>query len=66
MSFLFSFPFGYLDVDGDTNLFREGEECDAGSQNGAYNSGCTKDCKLCGYCGDGTVDDAAGEQCDLG
>ncbi len=45
---------------------REGEECDAGSQNGAYNSGCTKDCKLCGYCGDGIVDDAAGEQCDLG
>lgn len=27
---------------------------------------CSKDCKLCGYCGDGKLDDAAGETCDLG
>lgn len=44
----------------------EGEECDAGGANGAYSSGCTEKCKLCGYCGDKIVDDAAGEQCDLG
>ncbi|KAK3367932.1 hypothetical protein B0H63DRAFT_529636 [Podospora didyma] len=41
-----------------------GEECDAGPKNGAHNSGCSTNCTLCGYCGDGIVDD--GEQCDLG
>jgi hypothetical protein len=36
----------------------------ANSVLGAYNSGCTEDCKLCGYCGDGIIDDAAGETCE--
>ncbi|KAK3367286.1 hypothetical protein B0T24DRAFT_597111 [Lasiosphaeria ovina] len=40
------------------------EECDAGPDNGAYNSGCSSNCTVCGYCGDGIVDDT--EQCDLG
>jgi len=40
------------------------EECDKGASNGAYNSSCSTDCKLCGYCGDGVADD--GEECDNG
>jgi hypothetical protein len=41
------------------------EECDLGPVlNGAYNSGCSSDCKWCGYCGDGVVDHGAGEECD--
>jgi hypothetical protein len=38
-------------------------KCDAGPLNGVYGSGCSKDCQLCGYCGDGKIDDEAGEQC---
>ena len=34
-------------------------------RNGAYNSGCSSDCTICGYCGDGIVDKPQ-EQCDLG
>jgi hypothetical protein len=47
------------------SVHRDGEECDAGNANGKYNSGCTTDCKLCGYCGDGILDDASGEQVSL-
>ncbi|KAH6672336.1 hypothetical protein B0J14DRAFT_563970 [Halenospora varia] len=39
-------------------------ECDRGDLNGAYNTGFSKYCKLCGYCGDGIRQD--GEECDLG
>ena len=39
-------------------------QCDAGTMNGAPYSGCSKDCTLCGYCGDGHID--AGEECDDG
>lgn len=45
---------------------RDGEECDAGNKNGAYDSGCSTKCQVCGYCGDGIVDEDAGETCDLG
>jgi hypothetical protein len=38
-------------------------KCDAGPLNGVYGSGCSKDCQLCGYCGDGKIDDEAGEEC---
>jgi len=41
-------------------------ECDLGKDlNGAPNSGCSKDCKKCPYCGDGIVN-TPDEQCDLG
>lgn len=57
--FLREFLYSYWSV------HRDGEECDAGNTNGKYNSGCTTDCKLCGYCGDGILDDASGEQVSL-
>lgn len=57
--FLREFLYSYWSV------HRDGEECDAGSANGKYNSGCATDCKLCGYCGDGILDDASGEQVGL-
>jgi cysteine-rich repeat protein len=44
------------------------EECDLGVDNGASygaQSGCTIACKRPHYCGDGMVDIAYGEQCDL-
>lgn len=50
----------------DLTLSRDGEECDAGNKNGAYDSGCSTECNFCGYCGDAIVDDEAGETCDLG
>lgn len=53
---------------GDGNVDFPFEQCDRGAQNtnsGAYNS-CTQDCKLGPRCGDGVVQQAAGEQCDDG
>src|SRR5262249_33022851 len=46
------------------------EECDAGSRmnNVTYGNmnGCAPGCKYPHFCGDGNVDEAEGEQCDLG
>ena len=41
------------------------EGCDDGKNDGSYGT-CTATCQLGAYCGDGKLDDAAGEQCDLG
>jgi len=41
------------------------EGCDDGKNDGTYGT-CTPLCQLGAYCGDGKLDDAAGEQCDLG
>ena len=46
------------------------EECDNGSRNNnvtyGNHDGCAPGCKFPHYCGDGVVDEAEGEQCDLG
>jgi fibro-slime domain-containing protein len=44
------------------------EECDNGKDNGIQygDNGCTVGCTKPHYCGDGKVDTANGEQCDLG
>ena len=42
-----------------------GEECDDGKNEGGY-GGCTKDCKLDTYCGDGIVQKEEKEMCDDG
>jgi len=44
------------------------EQCDLGRQNGtAYGEdGCTSACTEPHFCGDGIVDSAYGEKCDLG
>ena len=46
------------------------EQCDLGSRenNKTYGQqdGCTPGCKRPHYCGDAVVDEAEGEQCDLG
>lgn len=40
------------------------EECDLGPElNGKPGSGCTKDCKKCGFCGDRTVDSGEEVSC---
>ncbi|HEY0469290.1 MAG TPA: fibro-slime domain-containing protein [Polyangiaceae bacterium] len=41
------------------------EGCDDGKNDGSYGT-CTPTCQLGAYCGDGKLDEAAGEQCDLG
>jgi len=41
------------------------EGCDDGKNDGTYGT-CTSTCQLGAYCGDGKLDEAAGEQCDLG
>ncbi len=40
-------------------------ECLGHSNDGSY-GGCSAECKYGSYCGDGTLDAAAGEECDLG
>jgi cysteine-rich repeat protein len=49
-------------------IVSNGEECDLGSKRNTalYGDGCTVNCKLPHYCGDGIVDSEYGEQCDLG
>jgi len=46
------------------------EECDNGSRNNNVTygnmNGCAPGCKFPHFCGDGNVDEAEGEQCDLG
>ncbi len=44
------------------------EECDDGSNNGqsAGYGGCSADCRLEAYCGDGAIDELFGENCDDG
>lgn len=42
------------------------EACDDGAANGAEYDGCTDDCRLTPYCGDGIVQEEFGETCDDG
>ncbi|MCU0677501.1 MAG: fibro-slime domain-containing protein, partial [Myxococcota bacterium] len=42
------------------------EACDDGDDNGAEYDGCSEDCRLTPYCGDGVVQEAFGETCDDG
>jgi fibro-slime domain-containing protein len=42
------------------------EACDDGDENGAAYGGCTSDCRLTPYCGDGIVQSEFGEVCDDG
>jgi cysteine-rich repeat protein len=49
-------------------IVESGEECDDGAGNlDLYGEpGCSFLCTKAAYCGDGFVQDSAGEQCDLG
>ncbi len=48
------------------NGIPEGDEaCDDGVNDGSYD-GCTAECQLAAYCGDGNVDASSGEACDDG
>ena len=55
---------------GDGMVTRHGEECDLGSRMNTMTygtkDGCAPGCKFPHFCGDGNVDEAEGEQCDLG
>jgi fibro-slime domain-containing protein len=42
------------------------EACDDGDDNGAEYDGCSEECRLTPYCGDGIVQEAFGETCDDG